>query len=502
MGGRMVTAEHKMRYFVAIPLLLAAIAIVGLMASLPAQAKPKQQPIPWVASPGGITWCIDFDGDGVCPNNLDGDGFSNEDELALGSDPNDANSTPEYGLVDEQTPAVKICGDGLDNDLDGRVDSADSGCHVTCRDFQVGLACTDEDKDGLLQYVEIRLGSDPNNPEVPFVVTIGDCIDFDSSSDCGSGDDDADGWNEDVETRLGSDPNDAGSTPEYGLLDEQTGSSTCNDGTDNDRDGSADHGDEGCRVTCRDYAKAQACTDGDHDGWLQYVEHAYGSEPNDPSSTPETFELPDTCSDGVDNDGDGLMDDADTGCSGLGDCIDFTGDPPCEPLSTGRCALASHDSVCPAHGEQSLHECARSVLSWIAHGGAAGLTRRDELTGEVLAFPEHLNAFWNPARFRGPEGEERLLSLVGIDLETDGCVLPSVDLTICIDFDSADRCGDDDGDGWWNELEWRTGSDPNSVSSTPEHRKFDEQWDLNTCGDKLDNDGDAARDMADASCRR
>jgi len=46
------------------------------------------------------------------------------------------------------------------------------------------------------------------------------------------------------------------------------------------------------------------------------VEELYGSDPEDADSTPEHLDFdPDTCTDGVDNDGDGLTDDDDPGCA-------------------------------------------------------------------------------------------------------------------------------------------------------------------------------------------
>jgi len=106
------------------------------------------------------------------------------EELA-GSDPNDGQSTPEFGLLDEQSPALATCSDGVDNDLDGRIDRRDRGCRVTCLDFRPGdESCKDRDRDGWLGYIEVWLGSDPNDrsstPEAPSVAgTCGDGIDND-----------------------------------------------------------------------------------------------------------------------------------------------------------------------------------------------------------------------------------------------------------------------------------------------------------------------------------
>ncbi|UCH86086.1 MAG: right-handed parallel beta-helix repeat-containing protein [Dehalococcoidia bacterium] len=55
--------------------------------------------------------------------------------------------------------------------------------------------------------------------------------------------------------------------------------------------------------------------DSDGDTVPDDVEEALGSDWNDPDSTPEHAAMPGTCSDGVDNDGDGLIDAEDDGCA-------------------------------------------------------------------------------------------------------------------------------------------------------------------------------------------
>lgn len=163
---------------------------------------------------------------------------------------------------------------------------------------------------------------------VPFV---GSCIDFSEPSPCD--DSDHDGYMNQLELDTGSDPNNPNITPEYGLLDEQFPlHKTCGDGVDNDLDGRIDRGDPGCRVTCWRFQPGPACTDRDHDGWLQYMELTLGSNPNDRLSTPEgNWALPGTCSDGIDNDRDGFIDSADDACS-LTSCIDFDGPTECSPV--------------------------------------------------------------------------------------------------------------------------------------------------------------------------
>lgn len=59
---------------------------------------------------------------------------------------------------------------------------------------------------------------------------------------------------------------------------------------------------------------ASPFVDSDGDGWCDAEEFVLGSNPGNPASTPESLAVPTTCSDGIDNDGDGATDLADTGC--------------------------------------------------------------------------------------------------------------------------------------------------------------------------------------------
>lgn len=165
---------------------------------------------------------------------------------------------------------------------------------------------------------------------IPWVPEINLCVDFGDGIFCAPGDTDGDGHTDLQETAVGSDLSNATSTPEYGLYDEQTGLRTCRDGIDNDKDGRIDQRDSGCHVTCGDYAGHAQCADPDHDGFKNYVEVTYGSNPKNHSSTPESFFVG-TCDDGADNDGDGFTDAADSGC-GFSNCIDFDPDSDCLPF--------------------------------------------------------------------------------------------------------------------------------------------------------------------------
>lgn len=107
--------------------------------------------------------CVDADDDN--------DGFSDSDETTAGSDPLNANSTPE------------VC-DGVDNDLN---EGVDEGFPNTDGDSQANCADLDDDNDGQTDADETACGSNPLSAASKSLDTDGDnqpnCVDLDDDND-------------------------------------------------------------------------------------------------------------------------------------------------------------------------------------------------------------------------------------------------------------------------------------------------------------------------------
>jgi hypothetical protein len=171
---------------------------------------------------------------------------------------------------------LEVCGDGLDNDRDGRMDCFDRECseHASCQ--EVCNDGIDNDLDGEVDCEE------PDCFEHPH------CIE-----DCDDGvDNDLDGkidcWDFDCEA----------SCPEM-----------CFDGIDNDADGDVDCQDSECiaRGFC-----PESCNDGvdnDGDGLIECE-----------AAECESFCFEVDCADGLDGDRDGFIDCEDEDCWGMGPC--------------------------------------------------------------------------------------------------------------------------------------------------------------------------------------
>ena len=224
--------------------------------------------------------------------------------------------TEEQGDCDDGNPAAgpgltEVCDDGIDNDCDGKTDCADPDCAET-PDCQ---PCEDADGDGY--FAEIGCGTDPDcddadparSPGTAEVCDDGidnDCdgdIDCDDA-DCADGevcnpcvDADGDGFfNRDgCETPVDCDDGNPAIHPDAAEV--------CDDGIDNDCDGTTDCGDDECYGD----PVCISCIDADGDGYFSTAGCGTAVDCNDGNAGVYPG-APEICADGIDQDCDGADD--------------------------------------------------------------------------------------------------------------------------------------------------------------------------------------------------
>ena len=244
----------------------------------------------------------------------DGDGYSDEDEIAAGSDPLDASSTPMT----------------VDSDGDGFTDVEERAAGSDENDAGETPLNLDSDGDGYTNVTENAADSDPYNAaktpinfdgdscvniEDVFPRDASECLDFDNDTigDNADLDDDNDGFSDVEEAAAGSDPFDANETPLN---------------LDSDGDGFTNLVEIAAGSDPFDANSVPDTTDSDGDGYTDTVELAAGSDPADAASTPVNFDgdscpnatdaFPTDATECSDFDNDGLGDNADQDDDGDG----------------------------------------------------------------------------------------------------------------------------------------------------------------------------------------
>ncbi|MFN3196914.1 MAG: lectin-like protein [Bradymonadia bacterium] len=228
----------------------------------------------------------DEDGEGdPCDLDRDGDGADNLEEMECGSNPADANSTPQDGDAD-----------GLCDPLDNCPGDANPDQTNTDADDDGDACDPDDDGDEVPDEVEVLCGSDPLDAQsLPAdadgdeicdavdncpAITNADQLNTDGADDGGDAcdaDDDGDDISDVVELACGSDPLDAQSLPADGDADDTCDAQdNCPDIANPDQlntDGADDGGD-----ACDD--------DDDNDGATDEEEVSCDSDPLDAQSQP------------------------------------------------------------------------------------------------------------------------------------------------------------------------------------------------------------------------
>ncbi len=241
----------------------------------------------------------------VGPTDLDGDGLTQAQEAALGTDPlnpdSDGDGDPD-GVEVGANPAnpLDTDGDGLidalesstvDADGDGVNDEADAANGDPCVPNASGAAClaADSDGDGLSNAEEDALGTDRDNPDT-----------------------DGDGENDATERGGGAQPLDADGDGVPDALESSV--------LDANGDGRSDEADP-----CTPDANHTACAafDSDGDGLSNGQEAAVGTDPRDPDTdgdgSNDGVEVGANPASPLDTDGDGLIDALEGNTDGDGD---------------------------------------------------------------------------------------------------------------------------------------------------------------------------------------
>lgn len=215
----------------------------------------------------------------------DGDGISNDDEVTLGFDPYNPNSTPPDQDNDGIPDALDDDrdGDGVNNDSDAFPDDA--------------TETNDLDNDG------IGDNSDPDR--------------------------DGDGFDNELEALYNTDPNDSSSTPpdlDGDKIPDDRDEDRDGDGVNNDSDAFPNDATESSDLD-NDGIGDNSDLDRDGDGISNEYEETLGTDPNDATEAPTDFDadgIPDALDD--DRDGDGVVNDEDVFPDDPSESNDLDGD--------------------------------------------------------------------------------------------------------------------------------------------------------------------------------
>jgi hypothetical protein len=425
----------------------------------------------------------DTDGDGVVDqrdvmntdtsSDSDGDGYTDADETAAGSDPLDVNSVP------------------ADNDGDGISDATDTDDDndevLDVNDVDPFDPTSDSDGDGYNDSLETQEGTNPLDvnefPADNDGDLIPDTIDTDDDNDGvldtqdvdpfdPESDTDGDGYSDQIETSLGTNPLDVNEHP----LD--TDGDFIPDATDpdDDNDGVLD---------VNDVDSLEPASDSDGDGYNDSLETQEGTNPLDVNEFP------------ADNDGDGIPDSIDTDDDNDG-VLDVNDVDPFDPLSDSdsdgysdivETELSTNpldDNEFPADNDGDFIPDAHDI-----DDDNDGLSDTDESTlgtdplvadtdGDGVDDGAEVWADVNTPTDTDGDGIIDALESSVTDTDSDGVVDQ-------YDVNNTDPQSDSDGDGVGDSVETQSGTDPLDPLDIPTDTDNDGTPDVLDTDD--DNDG-------------
>ncbi|TBV01909.1 hypothetical protein DNK34_20030 [Pseudomonas dryadis] len=404
----------------------------------------------------------DLDGDGIGDNadpDRDGDGIANDDEIQLGTDPDDASSVPADQDGDGIPDALDDDrdGDGVANDQDAFPDDP-AESHDLDGDGIGDNADPDRDGDGIANDYETQLGTDPDDAaSVPADQDgdgIPDALDDDRDGDGVHNEDDA----------FPDDPTESRDLDGDGIGD-NADPDRDGDGVPNAQDAFPDDPMES-RDLDGDGIGDNADPDRDGDGISNDYEIQLGTDPDDASSVPADQDgdgIPDALDD--DRDGDGVHNEDDAFPDDPTEIRDLDGDGIGDNADPDR----DGDGIANDYETQlgTDPDDASSVPADLDRDGIPDALDDDRdgdgVANDQDAFPD------DPSESR--------------DLDGDGV------------GDNADP--DRDGDGIANDYEIQLGTDPDDASSVPADQDGDgipDALDDDRDGDGVANEQDAFPD--------
>ncbi len=397
----------------------------------------------------------------------DADGAVDSADASCHSDLNPANAASYQPTKNDETNPKTQCQDGLDNDGDGLSDLQDPGCSGKQDNSEKnpnGAQCDngiDDDNDGRVDFPQDTGCTSPTDTS-------------ELNMQCSDGqDNDNDGAIDAADASCHTDLNPANAASyDPNDNDELNPKTQCQDGLDNDGDGYTDAQDPGCANPQDNSEKNPSgpqCDNGiddDGDTKVDFPQDTGCSGPTD------TTEKNPQCSDGIDNDADGVDDSEDASCH-----TDLN-------VSNGASYDPNHnDELNPKTQCQDGLDNDGDGLLDLQDPGCSGKQDNDER---------------NP---NGPQCDN------GIDDDNDGRVDFPQDTGCTSPTDTSElnmQCNDgqdNDNDGAIDAADASCHTDLNPANQASYQPTDNDELNPKTqCQDGLDNDGDTFIDAQDPSC--